>query len=68
MNKNRILKIRTQLKATQQQLAVELGVSVKTINRWESGESQPSPMATVLLRKLEEAIIEKENNQAVKSD
>lgn len=40
-----ICSLRHELKLTQQQLSVELGVVTPTVNRWENGHSQPSPMA-----------------------
>ncbi len=50
--------LRHELELTQQQLSVELGVVTPTVNRWENGHSQPSPMALKLieakLKELEE--------------
>ena len=40
-----IRSLRHELNLTQQQLSVELGVVTPTVNRWENGHSQPSPMA-----------------------
>ena len=40
-----ILKLRTQLKMTQAQLAERLGTTVVTISRWENGHVKPSKMA-----------------------
>jgi len=40
-----IKELRYQLGMTQEQFAVELGVTLNTINRWENGKSQPSPLA-----------------------
>lgn len=45
-----IRSLRSELGLTQQQLSVELGVVTPTVNRWENGHSQPSPMA---LRQIE---------------
>lgn len=40
---------------TQEQLAISLGVTYSTINRWENGRSKPSPMAIKLIeQKLDE--------------
>ncbi|MEA5578680.1 helix-turn-helix transcriptional regulator [Anabaena sp. UHCC 0451] len=40
---------------TQEQFAASLGVTYGTINRWENGRSQPSPIAMKLVKqKLEE--------------
>jgi DNA-binding transcriptional regulator YiaG len=43
--------IRERLAMTQQEFAVYLGVTVVTVNRWETGDYNPSPMALVLLDK-----------------
>lgn len=37
--------LRQLLQLTQVQLATELGVTYETINRWENGHMQPSPLA-----------------------
>ena len=40
---------------TQEQFAAALGATFSTINRWENGHSQPSPMAmTRIQEKLQE--------------
>jgi len=44
-----IKQLRERLGLTQEQLAHQLGVTVKTVNRWERGRSKPSPMARRLL-------------------
>ena len=44
-----IRSLRHELRLTQQQLSVELGVVTPTVNRWENGHSQPSPMALKLI-------------------
>ena len=50
-----IRSLRHELELTQQQLSVELGTVTSTVNRWENGHSQPSPMALKLIgEKLEE--------------
>lgn len=41
--------LRTELNLTQQQLSNELGVVTSSVNRWEKGHSQPSPMALGLI-------------------
>lgn len=48
--------IRERLGLTQEQLAQRLGVSFKTVNRWEKGKSKPSPMARRLLSELSKHI------------
>ena len=41
--------LRHELGFSQQQLSVELGTVTSTVNRWENGHSQPSPMALKLI-------------------
>ena len=42
---------------TQEQLARNVGVSLNTVQRWESGKTHPSPLATEkLLRVLADVI------------
>jgi putative transcriptional regulator len=50
-----IKELRFRLGMTQEQFAMELGVTISTIQRWESETSQPSPMALKLIRELSEA-------------
>ncbi|MFW9264910.1 XRE family transcriptional regulator [Nostoc sp. KVJ20] len=40
------------LKFTQVKLATILGVSFHTINRWENGRTQPSPLAIKQIKEL----------------
>ncbi|MGB3405282.1 MAG: helix-turn-helix transcriptional regulator [Microcoleaceae cyanobacterium] len=40
-----ILQMRRRLGLSQERLAVELGVSFYTVNRWERGHTQPSRLA-----------------------
>ncbi|MEH1933196.1 MAG: helix-turn-helix transcriptional regulator [Nostoc sp.] len=40
------------LKLTQVKLATMLGVSFHTINRWENGRTQPSPLAMKQIEQL----------------
>ena len=50
-----IRSLRHELNLTQQQLSQELGVVTPTVNRWENGHSQPSPMTLKLIEaKLKE--------------
>ena len=51
-----VKELREKLGMTQEQLAREVGVSFKTVNRWERGKSKPSPMATKLLVALSGSI------------
>ena len=47
--------LRHELNLTQQKMSNELLVVTSTVNRWENGHSQPSPMALRLIEiKLEE--------------
>jgi transcriptional regulator with XRE-family HTH domain len=54
-----IRELRQTLKLTQEKLAVQLGVTFPTINRWENGHATPSPLALkqieVLLKQLSES-------------
>ena len=52
-----IRELRLALGLTQEQLAVALGVTYSTINRWENGRSKPSPLA---MEKIEEMLKEVE--------
>ncbi len=45
MTKEQIRELRRRLGLTQFQLAVRLGVTLATIQRWEAGTSKPSPLA-----------------------
>lgn len=40
-----VREIRTRLGLTQEKLAARLGVTFPTINRWENGRANPSPLA-----------------------
>ncbi len=53
MNYEWIKKIRLGLGWTQERLAREIGVSFSTVNRWERGQSAPSPLAAKNLKKLQ---------------
>ena len=47
--------LRQQMNLTQEQFAAEVGVVYPTVNRWENGHAQPSPMAFKLIEaKLKE--------------
>ena len=52
-----IKELRTKLNLTPAELAVKLGVHIRTIKRWESGETKPSKLALTLID-----IIREENN------
>jgi putative transcriptional regulator len=44
--------LRQHLNLSQEKFAARLGVSFKTVNRWEKGHSVPSPMALKLIKDL----------------
>lgn len=44
--------LRQQLNLSQERFAAKLGVSFKTVNRWENGHTKPSPMALKLIAEL----------------
>lgn len=48
-----VRKIRDRTGLTQEQFAAKLGVTFATVNRWENGRSQPSPLA---MQRLEELV------------
>ena len=41
--------LRQELRLTQEQFAHQLGVTFPTVNRWEGGHANPSPMALKLI-------------------
>lgn len=43
---------------TQEQLARKIGVSLNTVQRWESGKTTPSPLAMEKLQSLLEDVLE----------
>jgi transcriptional regulator with XRE-family HTH domain len=43
---------------TQEQLARNLGVSLNTVQRWESGKTRPSPLAMEKLQRLLADVLE----------
>ena len=43
---------------TQEQLARNVGVSLNTVQRWESGKTRPSPLAMEKLQELLEDVLE----------
>lgn len=44
--------LRQQLNLSQASFAAKLGVSVRTVNRWENGHAYPSKMALKLLEEM----------------
>ncbi|MEH2043159.1 helix-turn-helix domain-containing protein [Nostoc sp.] len=47
-----IRQLRQQLHLSQEKFAVKLGVSLRTINRWENGATVPSQMALKLIEEM----------------
>jgi putative transcriptional regulator len=47
-----VLELRRGLGLSQEALAVALGVSFATVNRWEKGRTYPSPLALARLREF----------------
>ncbi|MEH1849980.1 MAG: helix-turn-helix transcriptional regulator [Nostoc sp.] len=47
-----IPELRQQLNLSQKQFAVRLGVSFKTVNRWENGHTVPSRIAIRLIEEM----------------
>ncbi|MBD2519173.1 helix-turn-helix transcriptional regulator [Nostoc sp. FACHB-973] len=47
-----IRELRHQLNVSQKQFAARLGVSFKTVNRWENGHTLPSPLALKLIEEM----------------
>lgn len=52
MNPEEIKAIRVILGLTQENLARKIGVTCGTVNRWESGNVKPSPLAIQKLNQL----------------
>jgi len=44
--------IRKKLGLTQVELAAKLGVAFATVNRWENGQCEPSPLASKMMRMM----------------
>lgn len=65
MEVTRIRELRESFVLSQEALARKLGVAVRTVARWESGASRPSPLAIekinqILMRRGPEAILSRE--------
>ena len=48
----KIKKLREKLNLTQEQFAAEVGVTFTTVNRWENGKGNPSPLAMLRIKEL----------------
>lgn len=46
-----IRKLRARLGLTQEKLAARLGVRFQTVNRWERGHANPSPLAMAAIER-----------------
>jgi putative transcriptional regulator len=57
MNAKEIKQMRQKLGLSQQKFATELGVGIASVFRWESGRSEPSPLALEKLRELYRKIV-----------
>ena len=57
---NKIRYCRTSKQWTQEQLARQIGVSLNTVQRWESGRTRPSPLAMARLKELFRDILERD--------
>lgn len=44
--------LRVELKLTQEQFAAKIGVTFSTVNRWENGRGEPSPLAMRRIKEL----------------
>jgi len=49
---NQIKELRYRLGMTQEQFAVELGVTVASVRRWENNKATPSPLAMKVMESL----------------
>jgi len=57
MRADDIRRIRLSLSMSQQRFAERLGVSITTVNRWERGRSNPSPLALTRLRRMQRKVV-----------
>jgi transcriptional regulator with XRE-family HTH domain len=51
-----IRELRIALGLTQEQFAAKVGVTYTTVNRWENGKGQPSPLAMHRIRGLQKRL------------
>ena len=56
----RVRRTRRRMELTQAGFAARVGVSLLTVHRWETGQSQPQRLALQRLRELEEALAEQD--------
>lgn len=50
--RDKVLKVRETLFISQKTLAIQLGVSFATVNRWENGHSEPNTITKAKFEKL----------------
>jgi len=55
-----IKRLRYKLNLTQEQFAAKVGVTFSTVNRWENGKGNPSPLAMRQIRDLQQQTDSKE--------
>ncbi len=60
-----IKELRMRLGLTQERFAARLGVTVSTVNRWENGKGQPSPLARLRIQDLWQEIIDRRRKSAI---
>ncbi|WP_445633865.1 DNA-binding transcriptional regulator [Nostoc sp. DSM 114161] len=58
-----IRELRQQLDLSQKRFAANLGVSLRTVNRWENGSAVPSQMALKLIEEMLEKMGEPKKRQ-----
>jgi DNA-binding transcriptional regulator YiaG len=56
-----IRELRSEMELTQEQFAALLGVVYPTVNRWENGRSQPSPLALQQIQRMLQELGERGN-------
>ncbi|MBD2060761.1 helix-turn-helix domain-containing protein [Funiculus sociatus GB2-A5] len=56
-----IRELRIEMELTQEQFAALLGVVYPTVNRWENGRSQPSPLALQQIQRMLQELGERGN-------
>jgi transcriptional regulator with XRE-family HTH domain len=54
-----IRELRSRLGLTQEKMAARLGVTFPTVNRWENGRANPSPLA---LKQIEDLLVDLGDN------
>ncbi|MHC4156215.1 MAG: helix-turn-helix domain-containing protein [Planctomycetota bacterium] len=58
-----IKRLRTVLELTQEQFAAKIGVTVSTVNRWENDKGEPSPLAMLSIKRLQEKHRKRKENK-----